>query len=449
MRLVYQIPLITTTLLILTIAVNVGGLSIFSDRGFSVYLSELEDERGTAPDPTLLKAFANIDKLDPDKQKEYSDIIGELSTISTALENISRNPNLYAGTGSSSIEKAGTGSATSIIGLPQVESPSSYLINFLTHPTSISSDSPEGRFIINILRNILFLNIAWLIVVVIGYLIWMRRIFTPIDLVTENIEKIIEKWEYSSTRYIRKDEFLPLIDTINSLQKTLAIQEKIRSNFLSDISHEIRTPITALQCYLEAIEDGVMRMDEKLTPLLGKELTRLTDITGQIMAYESLTHNTFQDIRVERFLVPPLIEDIITEYSPQLLKTNQKIVNAVPSHFNMSMDERMFTQILHNIFSNFIKYAGANTTLRISIDRASDYYLLTFADDGAWVPVEEIAFVKEKFYRVDKGRNQQENLGSMGIGLSIIETIARLHHGSCTIESGEKSGFTVRIKIKR
>ena len=185
----------------------------------------------------------------------------------------------------------------------------------------------------------------------------MRRIFTPIDLVTENIEKIIEKGEYSSTRYIRKDEFLPLIDTINSLQKTLAIQEKIRSNFLSDISHEIRTPITALQCYLEAIEDGVMRMDEKLTPLLGKELTRLTDITGQIMAYESLTHNTFQDIRVERFLVPPLIENIITEYSPQLLKTNQTIVSSVLPHFNMSMDEHMFIQILHNIFSNFIKYA--------------------------------------------------------------------------------------------
>lgn len=98
MRLVYQIPLVTTSLLILTIALNIGGLSYFTDRAFLAYQDETRDD-SFAPDPAVLDALANIDKLSPEKQAEYAAIIRELSTVSTALEDISQNPELYANTG--------------------------------------------------------------------------------------------------------------------------------------------------------------------------------------------------------------------------------------------------------------------------------------------------------------------------------------------------------------
>ncbi len=189
------------------------------------------------------------------------------------------------------------------------------------------------------------------------YFAWIRSIFRPIQIVTENIKNIIDRKKYATIRYPGKNEFSPLISTINNLQKTLSIQEKIRSDFLSDISHEIRTPITAVQCYLEAIEDGMMQLDETTLPMLQAELKRLTDITSGIMNYERLTSDIFEDIKVETFFLFETTQPIIESYRPQLEKSKQSILVDFLPEEKINMDKNMYIQILHNIFSNFLKYA--------------------------------------------------------------------------------------------
>ncbi len=222
--------------------------------------------------------------------------------------------------------------------------------------------------------------------------------------------------------------------TINSLYKSLRVQENIRSNFLSDISHEIRTPITAVRCYLEAIEDGMMTLDTKTIPLLQTELTRLTSITEQIMEYESLTHHVSDDIRVEKFDIRSQIEELIYEYRPQFDKIKQQVQIYGNIDVSVRMDRNMFVQILHNIFSNSIKYAGNNTTLECRYSREKDTIRIEFSDNGVGIPTEEISLVREKFYRVDKSRTRDANM-SMGIGLSIIDHIVRIHDGSLDISN--------------
>lgn len=145
------------------------------------------------------------------------------------------------------------------------------------------------------------------------------------NLIIDRLNAYIDRAKFQTIAYKRNDEFAPLVSTINSLYKSLRVQENIRSNFLSDISHEIRTPITAVKCYLEAIEDGMMTLDTKTIPLLQNELTRLTTITEKIMEYEHLTHHYTDDIHVERFAVKKQLEIIAHEYLPQLEKSNQKI----------------------------------------------------------------------------------------------------------------------------
>lgn len=150
---------------------------------------------------------------------------------------------------------------------------------------------------------------------------------------------------------------MPLISTINNLHKSLSIQEKIRTEFLSDLSHEIRTPITAVQCYIEALEDGMMKLDKDTLPLLQSELSRLTSITGKIMDFESLTHDIFDSVKVERFSLRKITEEIAQEYLPQFQKKDQSLSLELPTDTMTSMDKNMYIQILHNIFSNCIKYA--------------------------------------------------------------------------------------------
>jgi two-component system sensor histidine kinase VicK len=231
-----------------------------------------------------------------------------------------------------------------------------------------------------------------------------------VNLIIDRLNAYIDRAKFQTIAYKRNDEFAPLVSTINSLYKSLRVQENIRSNFLSDISHEIRTPITAVKCYLEAIEDGMMALDNKTIPLLQNELTRLTTITEKIMEYEHLTHHYTDDIHIERFALKKQIETLIYEYIPQLEKTEQHITVIGDTDIFIRMDKNMFIQILHNVFSNFIKYAGNSTNLVCSYNRTKDHIQIIFDDNGIGIPESEISLVREKFYRIDKSRTHDKNM---------------------------------------
>lgn len=156
-----------------------------------------------------------------------------------------------------------------------------------------------------------------------------------------------------------------------------------------------------------------MHLDEKTVPLLQTELSRLTGITEKIMEYDALTQHSADNIYVERFGLMEATETIIHEYSPQLEKNNQTITTQSEEIF-IHMDKHMFIQILHNIFSNFIKYAGTGTTLHCEYRKTKKQYRILFTDDGVGIPPDEIGLVKEKFYRIDKSRTQNRDM-SMGI----------------------------------
>jgi signal transduction histidine kinase len=432
----YRIPLITGIILILTAVVNIAAFQIFSNRYFSVYISELA-ESPEAPDPEKIKALLQIWKLDKRDQIEYLAILAELSNLSTSIENISKNPELY-------MSNRGN-SGDTMLSIPISRTDTALFPAF--DLSALGKNTIEGRFVTSVLQGIIVINITWLSLVLLGYFLWIRSIFRPIGTITMTIQNIIDRKRYGNIWYSGQNEFTPLISTINSLHKTLSIQEKIRTDFLSDLSHEIRTPITAVKCYLEALEDGVMKIDVDTLPLLQSELTRLTSITGRIMDFESLTHDIFDQVTVERFSLRKITENIVEEYMPQFQKKSQMIKLHLPTDTMTSMDRNMYIQILHNIFSNFIKYAWKDTTLTVRYEKKEKEYILQFIDNGIGIPDSELAFVKEKFYRVDKARTGSDK--SMGIGLSIVDRIARLHRGSLEIERNTPKGVKVVVKLGR
>jgi signal transduction histidine kinase len=154
----------------------------------------------------------------------------------------------------------------------------------------------------------------------------------------------------------------------------------------------------------------MMKLDNKTIPLLQKELTRLTSITEQIMEYEHLTSHYTDDIHVEKFLIKEQLESLIHEYTPQIERTGQHIFILGEDAVNIRMDLNMFIQIIHNIFSNFIKYAGEDTILNCNYIQYNDTIEIIFSDDGIGIPEEEINLVHEKFYRVDKARTHNGNI---------------------------------------
>jgi signal transduction histidine kinase len=192
----------------------------------------------------------------------------------------------------------------------------------------------------------------------------------------------------------------------------------------------------------------MMTLDSKTIPLLQTELTRLTSITEQIMEYEDLTHHVSDDVQVERFDIRSQLDELIYEYSPQFDKIRQKIRVHGDSDISIRMDRNMFIQILHNIFSNSIKYAGTGTTLDIRYSRQEDTIRIEFSDNGVGIPVDEISLVREKFYRVDKSRTRDSKM-SMGIGLSIIDHIIRIHDGALEISNNTPHGLSIVMTVPR
>ena len=449
MRLSYQIPFITGLAIIATIVVNIVAFQYFMGTLFVVYTDEVaSNEQKWSLSPEKLRAVLDVSTLSTEKQDEYKAVVSELSTISTSLKNISDNPELYIQSGSGNPNGTEWWYTLRVPEKISQVNPFANITAIIANPTGWDSDTPEWKLIIGILTRLLITNIVFLLIVTSLYYLWIRRVFAPVNLIIDRLKSYIDSSRFQTIHYERDDEFSPLVTTINSLYKSLRVQENIRSNFLSDISHEIRTPITAVRCYLEAIEDGMMQLDNKTIPLLQTELKRLTSITEQIMEYENLTHHVSDDIRVERFALRKQIEILIHEYLPQFEKTGQQTIILWESDIFIRMDPNMLIQILHNIFSNFIKYAGTDTILTCRYTRKKEAIQIEFSDNGVGIPTDEISLVREKFYRIDKSRTRDMSM-SMGIGLSIIDHIVRIHDGSLEISNNIPHGLSIVMTIPR
>jgi len=156
--------------------------------------------------------------------------------------------------------------------------------------------------------------------------------------------------------YSRNDEFRPLIDSLNNLRLRLDHQEQIRAQFLTDMSHELKTPMTAIGVYLEGIQDGVIQLNTKNINALTSELSRLTRIVESLMHFQ-MFESLPTVFRHEKISIYEIFS-IVQETQSQELNHNLQTMNyAGPKRANMVFDKDSLIQIFHNITANFLRYA--------------------------------------------------------------------------------------------
>ncbi|MCK9272483.1 HAMP domain-containing histidine kinase [Candidatus Gracilibacteria bacterium] len=426
---------------------NIFALKYFSSIYFEDYVVAVKKQtiKNNINFETISKIL-DSEYLDKNTVEEYKKITKDLSSISASLEKFSEDPKVSDSSLVESMQQIGLSGVAieKVIGTNALQSFFSNISNFF----KIDYTTLEGTFVLKTLKSILYFNL-FLIVLISGIIyIWIKLTFNPIKQVISNLSNIIHKKEYKNLFYNKKDEFYPLIEAINNLNKSLSLQEKIRSDFLSDLSHEIKTPITAVKCYIEGIEDGVMKLDEKNIKLLHGEIDRLIKITNLIMDYEKVESKKNDNIFITKFDLIELLEFVKTEYFMELQKNNSEVIFNSSKKFYLNADRDKIIQILHNIFSNFLKYAGKNTKMEISFSNNKNYSVVCFSDNGAGVKEEDLPFLKEKFYKGEKVRNKNSDLG-VGIGLSIIDKIVKNHNGIFEINSVNKKGFEIKISLPK
>lgn len=300
--------------------------------------------------------------------------------------------------------------------------------------------SAESHFVKNIFFSLVAINLIFLFAFTCVVLYLVKKSIFPIKKATREIKKLKVGKKIPQLEYDKKDEIWLLIDSINGLNKKLSMQENIRNRLLADISHELKTPITSIQCYLEWISDGVIELSEKNLTSITWEMSRLIQLVNKIMEFEQFEN---QELIVKKTSQNPydIISSIVETQLPRVKENMQDIKMIGSKNIEIRMDKDLFTQLVYNLIGNFTKYAGKHTLLEIHISQEK----ISFSDNGVGIGKYEVPMIFEKFYQGKKEKTGSIENRGIWVGLSIVKKILDAHWWGVKIISDTGKGFRFDI----
>lgn len=302
-------------------------------------------------------------------------------------------------------------------------------------------NSPEYHFLNKLLWSIIFINLIAIIWILVFIWLITRNTVKPINKITQNIKNLdFTKRSKQEIIYNKQDEIWLLVWAINDLNKNLNLQENIRSKLLADISHELKTPITSIQCYLEWISDWVIKLDDKTLNSIIEEMKRLISLVNKIMEYEKFDSQELAP-KLEEVNISNLLKELSNTNKKRLAKNNQRVkISWLEDQF-IKLDKDLFKQLVYNLISNFIKYAWNETILNIIVGK--NY--IEFIDNWKWIPASEIQYITEKFYQWKKIEMCDIQERWIWIWLNLVQKIIEAHNWKFRIKSDLDKWFSIKI----
>ncbi|MBP1045599.1 two-component sensor histidine kinase [Enterococcus sp. BWM-S5] len=223
--------------------------------------------------------------------------------------------------------------------------------------------------------------------------------------------------------------------------------EKMQKDFVGNVSHELKTPITSLIGFTETLLDGAKDDPETLTQFLGiiqKDAYRLQRLIQEIILLSRDSKNTYDKQQVPLY---PLINEVVHSY--QRMMDEKQLTLSVHGDKEMiiSTAYELFYPIIKNLIENAVQYSKAEGNITVDFEMENHELILSVKDDGIGIPLEDQNRIFERFYRVDKARARYS--GGTGLGLAIVQNYSEILGGTVVLESypGVGSSFTLRIPI--
>lgn len=247
---------------------------------------------------------------------------------------------------------------------------------------------------------------------------------------------------------IKKSE---MFDETESIGKVITFQditdinrvELMRSQFVANVSHELKTPLTSIKGFAETlkyVKDDETR--EKFLDIIDKEADRLSRLINDILVLSNIESNLAVDMH--EFKPSSVIEEVLNILRKTAINKNIKLEFKNDNNENIIGDKDKFYQLVLNLVENAIKYSK-DSSGKVEIVSYTDEknYCLKVKDNGIGIPKEDISRIFERFYRVDKSRKK----GGTGLGLAIVKHIVKVFNGEITVKSELKEGTTFEVKI--
>ena len=217
--------------------------------------------------------------------------------------------------------------------------------------------------------------------------------------------------------------------------------EKIRQDFVANVSHELRTPISSIKGYAETLLDGAL--DDKknakdFIEIIYSDSERLASLINDILDLSKIESGQFKFI-MEPISLTPIIRKVVKLLAKQAQSKGIKVTLDIPDSASQVIgDKERIAQVILNLLDNAIKYNCLNGEVKISYKEDKKFLEASITDTGLGIPRKDLSRVFERFYRVDKARSRE--LGSTGLGLSIVKHIIEAHGGEVSVESTPESG---------
>jgi two-component system phosphate regulon sensor histidine kinase PhoR len=226
--------------------------------------------------------------------------------------------------------------------------------------------------------------------------------------------------------------------------------EQIRSEFVSNVTHELKTPLTSIKGFIDTLKSGAIHDEEvaeRFLDIIDIEAERLTVLIEDILELSEI-ETMKQDVRIDDYNLEDIIKEVIDIVSQNAEKKNVQVYyDMEPSISQVHVNRDRLKQMLINLVDNGIKYNNPGGEVQIVCKRFNKNIEFHVCDNGIGIANEHIPRLFERFYRVDKGRSR--NQGGTGLGLSIVKHIVNLYNGDIQVKSevGKGTEFIIRLPI--
>lgn len=271
----------------------------------------------------------------------------------------------------------------------------------------------------------------------------------PFARITSSIEAVSEGYD---TNYLHENAYTEtslLSEAFNKMLGRLKILDDSRQEFVANVSHELKTPITSMKVLADSLlvqEDAPVELYREFMADLSEEIEREDKIINDLLSLVKMD-KTASTLDVKQTNINELVEKILKRLQPIAAAANIEVVFESFRPVNAEIDEVKLSLAITNLVENAVKYNVEGGWVHVSLNADHKFFYIEVADSGIGIPAEAQEHIFERFYRVDKSHSRE--IGGTGLGLAIARNAVVLHRGAVKVYSqvGEGTTFTVRIPL--
>lgn len=245
-------------------------------------------------------------------------------------------------------------------------------------------------------------------------------------------------------------ELRDLAVSYNAMAEQLEAMDRSRNQFVSNASHELKTPLATMKILLESVlyqPDMPQELREEFLGDMNHEIDRLTSIITDLLTLTQMDDGRMK-LHIEQLNLSELAEETLRMLHPMAQERGQTLKERIFPDIRLEGDRSKLSQVIYNLTENAIKYTPDGGKIQVSLTQRGKNAVLTVQDNGVGIPKEDQGHIFDRFYRVDKARSRET--GGTGLGLSIVRQMVQLHGGTVRVDSemGQGSAFTVELPVQ-